>query len=98
MGMLRWLCGVTRWDKIRNEHIRGTARVVQASKKITEKRLKWYGHVRRMKEEHIARRMLDVEILGKRRRGRPNLRWKDACKRDMTAMGLKEDKTTNRAA
>ena len=44
------------------------------------------------------RRMLDVEIPGKRIRGRPNLRWKDACKRDMTEMGLKEDKTTNRAA
>ena len=67
-------------------------------KKITEKRLKWYGHVRRMKEEHIVRRMLDVDIPGKRRRGRPNLRWKDACKRDMTKVGLKEDNTTDRAA
>ena len=32
---------VTRRDKIRNEHIRGTTSAVQASKKITEKRLKW---------------------------------------------------------
>ena len=95
MRMLRWMCGVTRRDKIRNEHIR----VVQASKKSTEKRLKWYGHVRRMKEEHTVRRMLDVNIPGKRRRrGRSNLRWKDACKRDMTEVGLKEDNTTNRAA
>ena len=68
-----------------------TARVLQASKKIIEKQLKWYGHVMRMKEEPIVRRMLDVEIPEKRRRGRPNLRWKDACKRDMTEMGLKED-------
>ena len=36
--------------------------MVQASKKITEKRLKWYGHVMRMKEEHIVRRMQDVDI------------------------------------
>ena len=63
------MCGLTRREKIRNEHIRGTARVVQASKKIIEKRLKWYGHVRRMKEEHIVRRMLDVDIPGKTRRG-----------------------------
>ena len=34
---------MTRRDKIRNEHIRGTTRLVQASKKITEKLLKWYG-------------------------------------------------------
>ena len=60
MRMLRWMCGVTRRDNIRNEHIRGTTRVVQASKKIIEKRLKWYGHVRRMKGEHIVRRMLDL--------------------------------------
>ena len=85
---------MTRRDKIRNEHIRGTTRVVQASKKITEKRLKWYGHVRIMKEEHIVRRMLDVDITGKRRR---HLRMKDVCKRDMTEVGLKEDNTTNRA-
>ena len=74
---------------IRNEHIRGTTRVVQASKKITEKRLKWYGHVRTMKEEHLVRIMLDVDIPGKRRRGRPNLRWKDACKRDVPEVGIK---------
>ena len=96
--MLRWMCGVTRRDKVCNEHIRGTTRVVQSSNKITEKRLKWYGHERRMKEEHIGRRMLDVDIPGKRRIGRPHLQWKDACKRDTTEVGLKEDNTTNRAA
>ena len=94
MRMLRWMCGVTKRDKIRNEHIRGTTRVVQASKKISEKR---YGHVRKMKEKHILRRMLDVDMPGKRRRGWPNLRWKDTCKRDMTEVGLKEGNTTNRA-
>ena len=83
-------------DNIQSEHFGGT-RVLQASKKITEKRLKWYGHVVRIKEEHIVRRMFDVIIPGKRSRGRPNLRWKYACKRDMTEAGLKEDNATNRA-
>ena len=97
MSMLIWMCGVARRDKFRNEHIRGTIRVVQASQKITEKRLKWYGHVRKMTEEHIVRRMLEVDVPWIRRRGRPNLRWEDACKRDMTQAGLKEDSATNRA-
>ena len=39
----------------------------------------------------------NARIPGEIRRGQPNLRWKDACKRDMTEVGLKEDKTTNRA-
>ena len=34
----------------------------------------------RMKEAHIVKRMLDVDIPGKIRRGRPNLRQKDACR------------------
>ena len=30
-----------------------------------------------------------------RRTVRPNLRWKGACKRDLTEAGLKDDNTTN---
>ena len=71
---------------------------MHASKKITEKRLKWYGQVMRMKEEHTVRRMLDVDMPGKRRRGRPNIRCKDTCKRAMTEAWLNEDNITNRAA
>ena len=70
MRMLRWMCGVTRKDKIRNEHIRGTTRVAQASKKITERRLNWYGHVMRRDDEHILRKVLRADIPGKRKRGR----------------------------
>ena len=49
-----------------------------------KKRLKWYDHVSRMKEDHIVRRMLDVDTPGKRRRGRPHINWKYGCKRDVT--------------
>ena len=41
MRMLRWMYGVTRKDKVRNEHLRGTTRVAQASKKITERMSNW---------------------------------------------------------
>ena len=55
---------MTRKDTIRHEHMRGTTGVVQESNTITEKRLKWNGNVMRMKEYHMVRRMLDVDMPG----------------------------------
>ena len=51
--------------------------MAQASKKITEGRLIWYGHVMR-DGEHILRKVLRADTPGKRKRGRPKTRWKDA--------------------
>ncbi|XP_064121570.1 uncharacterized protein LOC135226022 [Macrobrachium nipponense] len=41
MRILRWMSGVTKKDKVRNEHIRGTAKVTDASKKVQEERLRF---------------------------------------------------------
>ena len=67
--------------------------VVQASRKITERRLKWYGHVMRMEEDHVVRRVMTKAIP----RGRPKTRWKDVCKRDMQTVGLREGDEGDRA-
>ena len=37
MRVLRWMCGVTKKDKIRNEHVRRSAKVAPVTKTITEK-------------------------------------------------------------
>ena len=37
------MCEVTKKDNIRNEHVRGSVKVVPVTK-IIAKRLKWYGH------------------------------------------------------
>ena len=62
MKTLRWMCGVTRKDNTRYEHIRGTTRVTQAAKNMTERRLNWYGHVLRKDEEHVPRNMLRKDL------------------------------------
>ena len=73
--------------------MRGSEKVAQVTKKITEKRLNWCGHVKRSDEGQVLSRMLDVPVPGKRWRGRPKTRWKDSCKRDMESMALKEVST-----
>ena len=67
--------GVTRMDKIRNEYIRGTAQVGRFGEKTRESRLRWYGHVRRKDDGYIGKRMLRMELPGKRKRGRPERMW-----------------------
>ena len=43
MRMLRWMCGVTRKDKIRNEHIRGTTKVVQTEMVLITHGYAWFN-------------------------------------------------------
>ena len=45
MKMLRFAMGVTRKDKIRNEHISSTVKVKRLKMKMREGRLRWYRHV-----------------------------------------------------
>ena len=43
MRMLRWICGYTRKNKIRNEIIRNKVRVVLIEKNMRETRLRQFG-------------------------------------------------------
>ena len=64
--MLRWMCGVTKLDKIRNETIRGTTKVGEITKKVLERRLKWYGHVMRREEHYVGRRVMEMKVQGRK--------------------------------
>ncbi|KAL6543338.1 hypothetical protein OROHE_010858 [Orobanche hederae] len=47
MRMLRWMCGHTKKDRIKNEVIREKIRIASIEDKMMENRLRWFGHVRR---------------------------------------------------
>ncbi|MCJ8735615.1 hypothetical protein PDJAM_G00249200 [Pangasius djambal] len=87
LKMLRFSLEVTRLDRIRNEYIRGTAHVRRLGDKVREARLRWFGHVQRRESEYIGRRMLDMELPGRRRRGRPKRRYMDVINEDMKLVG-----------
>ena len=90
MKMLRFAMGVMRKDKIRNEHIRSTVKVEQLEMKMMEDRLRWYGHVMRRDQEYLGRKMMEMDLPGKRKRGRPKRRFLDVVKEDMGEVGAKE--------
>ena len=88
MRMLRWMTGVTKLDRIRNDFVRGTTKVTEVSRKIQEKRLNWFGHVMRKDQEYVGRRLLEMEVPGRRRRGRPKKRWMECITADMEEKDL----------
>ena len=96
MRMLRWMSGVTREDRIRNEYIRGSTKVIEVSKKVQEGRLRWYGHLLRREDDHVGRRTMEMEVQGRRRRGRPRKRWRDCVGNDMRAKGVNEEDALDR--
>ena len=67
--MMRWALGVTRKEKIRNEYVRGTAKIAKLGDKLQNARLRWYGHVKRREEGWVEKRMMEMAVPGRRKRG-----------------------------
>lgn len=67
--MKREMKGVTRTDRIKKEHIRGS-RATRFGDKVRETRLRWLGIIKRRDGENIDERMLEEQLPGKRKRRR----------------------------
>ena len=50
---------------------------------IQKNRLRWLGHVMRIGEERIPKKMLHTKMEGEPPRGRPQTRWKDKIIKDI---------------
>ena len=83
MRMLRFSLGVTRLDRIKNVYIRGSSHVGSFGDKTRETRLRWFGHVQRRDSEYIGKRMLSLDVPGKRPKGRHIKRYMDIVREDM---------------
>ncbi|RXH80326.1 hypothetical protein DVH24_041473 [Malus domestica] len=97
MRMLRWMCGHTRKDKIRNEDIRGKVGVAEIEGKMRENRLRWFGHVQRRPTDAPIRRCdYGTEVQGRRGRGRPRKTLEETLRKDLEYLDLTEDMTQDR--
>ena len=53
---------------------------MELASRADQRVLRWFGHVERMDEYRMARRVLMAEVSGGRVRGRPRLGWMDDAK------------------
>ena len=54
-------------------------------------RQQWAGHVERMADDRLPKRVVELREEGMGRRWRPMLRWEDCVKRDARKAGGEED-------
>ena len=67
--------------RVRNEEVRRRAGIErELATRADQRVLRWFGHVERMDEYRMARRVLIAEVSGGRVRGRPRLGWIDGVK------------------
>ena len=51
MRMLRWICGHTRMDRVRNDDIRDRLEVAPIEEKLVQHPLRWFGRAQRRPPE-----------------------------------------------
>ena len=88
MSVLRRILGISIRDRWRNNDIRERLHMEQdVISMIQRRRLLYFGHVNRMKENRILYITLHGRVHGTRSIGRPR-RWIDGIKDDCDEMGL----------
>ncbi|MCP4267312.1 MAG: hypothetical protein GY777_17355, partial [Candidatus Brocadiaceae bacterium] len=89
---LRRILGITWQQKITNEEVLRRTGLTTMYFTLSQRRLRWLGHILRMNAERIPKFLLYGElVVGKRNRGRPKLRFKDVCKRDLKSLNIGTD-------
>ena len=72
--ILRWICGHTRMDRVRNERDRLWVALIE--EKLVQHRLRWFGHLqRRSPDAPVHCGVLSQANNTKRGRKRPKLIW-----------------------
>ena len=72
MKCLRSLVGVSRMDSVRNEVVCRRAGIeMELASRADQRVLRWFGHVERMYDYHMARKVLMAKVSGGWVRRRP---------------------------
>lgn len=76
------MCGVTRYDKVRNEYLRDYLCVRNTDWKIKDYKLRWFGPVERRNDEGIVKKLAELKVEGHLKKGRPKKKWIEVNKKN----------------
>jgi hypothetical protein len=71
------------WRKLHNEELNDLYSLHNIVRVVKSRRMRWAGHVARLREDRVVHRVLVGKPEGKRPLGRPRRRWEDDIKMDL---------------
>ena len=88
---VRRIAGVKKMDRRRMDELREEVGIQKCLMgRLAKSRMKWTGHVERMKEDRLPRMAYVHQEKVKRKSGRPRMRWRDCIERDMRKAELED--------
>ena len=89
MKCLRSMAGVSRLDRLRNEEVRERTGVrKELAGRVDMNVLRWFGHVVRMDNERLSKRVMNARVDGRSTRGRLKYGWIDGVKKALDKRGI----------
>jgi len=79
---LRRICGISLRDHVPNVVILNRCNTLSVESQLQGKRLRWLGHVCRMLNDRLPKKLLFGEVKGLRPPGRPRSSFNDVALRD----------------
>jgi len=77
------------WKSGTNRELEELSKGENMVKWIKGQRTDWLGHLERMEEDCLPKKIFTQELEGTRRRGRPRRRWREEGERDLQVLGVR---------
>jgi len=77
------------WKGRPNRELEELSKGENIVKWIKEQRISWLGHLERMEEDRMPKKIFTQELEGTRRRGRPRKGWREEVERDLQVLGVR---------
>jgi hypothetical protein len=77
------------WKSRKKRELEELSKEENIVKWIKGQRIRWLGHLERMEEDRMPKKIFTQELKGTRRRGRPKKRWKEEVETDLQVLGVR---------
>jgi hypothetical protein len=84
------------WKNRMNQELEEMSKGENIVKWIKGQRISWLGHLERMEEYRMSKKIFTQELEGMRRRGWPRKGWREEVERDLQVLGVKMERVGDR--